>query len=664
MAVSLPSYTAEPLRNPFTGARYGFEGSALSLGDIDGDGVPDFVVTLQRGGRIGCFSGATLQPLWLLDGTIHGITNEVATLSLLGDVDGDGIHDFMTLDPKYDSRAGRIRAISGADGEVLYQLDGPLQGTVFRPPGAVYWRTATEIGDLNGDGLLEAAVIGYDDVDSLRQFGPVVVSGGDGTTVHSALEILPYSPLCLADQRLAAAGDVNSDGVPDYMWSSPCSPVDDIIRKGKVEVFSGLSGELLHIIISPDPSVEDSFGRVLTSAGDLNGDAVPEIVAVGARYASALPQPSYHVFDGASSSFLRTVELSSPDFESSLTTAERAGDLDRDGIPDLALGFPYLSTLAYFEGAVMIVSGASDQLIADARPPSREPYAYFGALVENIDDLNHDGVPDFFVWASGGEMAFVLLSEIDNEPPSVDAGEGFAVPCNPRSDVAVTLSVADSRDPEGDPLTFTWEGPFPEGGGVLTGEEVSVMLPTGVSEITLVANDGFLDSEPDSLLVDVAFDLEAVLPRPRSLGPGRRGEDGSVFRTGSTLPLQLISSCDVPPGPDGNPDLPHILSVEAASGPLDLARLDLDAGRSQGGSLTFRGTASHWLFNLSTEHLDPGSYRVRTEGPAGRISTFEFSLEGKPRPSRRSAADREPIEEEGIPRHRGPSPTPREPESQ
>lgn len=81
--------------------------------------------------------------------------------------------------------------------------------------------------------------------------------------------------------------------------------------------------------------------------------------------------------------------------------------------------------------------------------------------------------------------------------PVAAAGEDRAV-----TEKSVRLSGAGSKSPSGSPLTYVWTGPFPEGGGLAYGAHVTVTLPTiGSHEITLVVNDGVVDSKPATIRV-------------------------------------------------------------------------------------------------------------------------------------------------------------------
>ena len=65
------------------------------------------------------------------------------------------------------------------------------------------------------------------------------------------------------------------------------------------------------------------------------------------------------------------------------------------------------------------------------------------------------------------------------------------------------LDGSGSSDPDEDDLTFTWTGPFPEGGGKVHGVSPIVTLPLGTSTVALVVNDGQVDSVPDTVDITV-----------------------------------------------------------------------------------------------------------------------------------------------------------------
>ena len=77
----------------------------------------------------------------------------------------------------------------------------------------------------------------------------------------------------------------------------------------------------------------------------------------------------------------------------------------------------------------------------------------------------------------------------------------------------VTLDGSGSSDPDGDPLAFTWTGPFSEGGGTVTGVSPTVTLATsGVRTITLTVDDGKGGSDTDTVDITVVEPINAHFP--------------------------------------------------------------------------------------------------------------------------------------------------------
>jgi hypothetical protein len=105
---------------------------------------------------------------------------------------------------------------------------------------------------------------------------------------------------------------------------------------------------------------------------------------------------------------------------------------------------------------------------------------------------------------------FALLEPLDTIPVA-NAGADRVVPAVMVAGARVTLDGSASVDADGDPLTYRWSGPFPEGGGVVTGANPTVSLPFGVSKVSLVVNDGEADSPAVAVNLIVAdFQLSAA----------------------------------------------------------------------------------------------------------------------------------------------------------
>jgi hypothetical protein len=89
--------------------------------------------------------------------------------------------------------------------------------------------------------------------------------------------------------------------------------------------------------------------------------------------------------------------------------------------------------------------------------------------------------------------------EYVNAPPVAVAGPDQTVVANSSCAAVVALDGTGSSDPDGDPLTHRWTGPF----GTVSGATASVSLPAGTHVIALTVGDGRGASATDTLLAAV-----------------------------------------------------------------------------------------------------------------------------------------------------------------
>jgi len=89
--------------------------------------------------------------------------------------------------------------------------------------------------------------------------------------------------------------------------------------------------------------------------------------------------------------------------------------------------------------------------------------------------------------------------EYTNRAPVADAGADQTVTADGTCSAIVRLDGGASSDADGDPLTFTWSGPF----GTISGAAASVSLPAGTHVVTLTVRDGRGGSSSDTLVVTV-----------------------------------------------------------------------------------------------------------------------------------------------------------------
>lgn len=217
-----------------------------------------------------------------------------------------------------------------------------------------------------------------------------------------------------------------------------------------------------------------------------------------------------------------------------------------------------------------------------------------------------------------------------NQPPVAAAGPDQTVGCSSPTGTLVTLDGSGSSDPDGDALTFRWSGAFPEGGGTVTGVNPAVTLPLGTHTITLVVNDGQVDSAPDTVDVIVTVGVAGLLPPLGGLV--LEGDPiplpNKAFKQGRTLPLKLQLFCGGTLLTDSDVTPPQIVGlVRAGDAPVDLEAVDLDSGEANDSGVLFRfSDDGNWVYNLNTQGLSPGTYTIVIEMPDGLRYAAGFAL--------------------------------------
>ena len=125
-------------------------------------------------------------------------------------------------------------------------------------------------------------------------------------------------------------GDVDGDRIPDVVTSAPTKTVGSGPRAGRIYVYSTKTGAQLW---TADGAANDQLGIGVEGAGDVNKDGVPDVIA-GAPFGGYA-----NVYSGRDGKVLLTLKPESAG-ESFGRHVSGAGDVNNDGHADVIVGAP------------------------------------------------------------------------------------------------------------------------------------------------------------------------------------------------------------------------------------------------------------------------------------------------------------------------------------
>ncbi len=320
-----------------------------------------------------------------------------------------------------------------ANGPVLIDYDG-------------FGRSIANIGDLNGDGILDIAV-GADggDAGGENKGAIHVMLMNSNGTVSNTIEIndLTANGPVLNDgdgfgRSIANIGNLNGVGISDIAVGADRDDAGGE-NKGAIHViFMNSNGTVSNTIVINDLTANgpvlnnnDGFGRSIANIGDLNGDGISDI-AVGARNddAGGTDRGAIHVmFMNSNGSVSNTIEINDLtangpvliDFDYFGSSIANIGDLNGDGISDIAVGADGDGLGLFTIGAIHVLLMNSNGSVSStikinnntANGPVLIDYdSKFGSSIANIGDLNGDGIFDIAVGETGNGLGVYTIGAI------------------------------------------------------------------------------------------------------------------------------------------------------------------------------------------------------------------------------------------------------------
>ncbi len=407
-------------------------GAALArLGDLDGDGLDELVISAPRddgadedAGLIAVLRSAEedeavlSHALWQLEGADSG--DRAGAALATADVDGDGALDLIVGAPGSDAGlegAGAFHTVLAFDygTENLADSDGWWTG---RYTGDGAGAALSGAGDLDEDGFGDL-LVGAPDAGDAAGAAFLVTGPTTGAYDLSWADTFLYGEAAgdRAGEAVLGGIDVDGDGLEDALIGGPLA-LDGEARVGAVWlVLDPPSGALALSDADARWLGADGDGRLgasLADAGDVDGDGLQDLLLAAPDAGEG--GEVWLLAGGPAASGALDLDLAAAQIATTRAGAGLGaamvglGDLDGDGLGEIALGAPGEDAMASDAGATWVLAGgASGALVVErdaaARMDGASAGQRAGSALVLTGDWDGDGAADIAVGAPASDAA-------------------------------------------------------------------------------------------------------------------------------------------------------------------------------------------------------------------------------------------------------------------